>query len=1091
MMNDSRINRAISVLKACVILASLPLLGSCTKSDTESINGYVLKAQIEQTRATLNANDPRSKWSEGDRINILSSTSSAPAVLSTGAGTDCGEFAPISFTPDYAVYPYSERNSTEGSQVNIYLPDHYDYRPGETSLPLVARVASNNNLSEGTAVFRVVSGIMRISYRNIPAGTDSFILTASEQISGIFATNDSQTPGVFNPLCDPAETNAEATSIRITFPKLTQREDMMFYVPLPCKTYQTLRIALYDGEEKVDGSGRKLSNVQINKAEFFVMPAIMVSYDAVPTEVLRESFTAISGLVDAGESDTVVTYEAEKGDAATNPAVYDSQIRVYQNGGTITVSAKDGYLLTEVCIGSDMSTSLNYRLDDSEEDFLSQNASLAKGGIFHVTDIRSSSVKFICRGKTESSRIYVDYLSAKYVPQSTAVKTAALATPIGVKCNKTAVFSTDIEWPAISGASAYMCELREKGSDEWTICCPKNVSPSVTLHDLEPYTEYEFRVTALSDNQEVRLDSDPSDILSFRTAMWKRVTSVSEILGGGVFVLGYEADANKPGIIFPMLNTVTERTPTSTNNGLLEAGAEIDMKSRIDTSSMEFTLSPSTVLDGAVCIAFNGGYLGSIDAENTTDNLFKYYSTQCLYCSFTPQMQQEGKVSLKVYRTAEEERFLQYNSTTNQQRFSLYRNTMRNPVVYKMVHELTQEGEDGVYPQANVGVFPAHDITTSGAALTANYTSVSGEIIRGGFEWGTSASALTRAEECTPINGTINCSVTDLESGTKYYFRAYIDVRGTGSFLSVTKRYYSDILSFSTQSSALPTWLTSYEIPQNNAQQVDLGNEYYNGRYSHSSVNERFGNTKALIYNTTNSDQKIVVHTFEYNSTISSNYTLLFDKNRKCALWVAYKHNTSEYTDNKVGRNDGWEYDPAISQDWQPNLHSSYKDDSAGLAYDRGHQVASNDRQTTVNQNKQTFYFSNMTPQFGLLNRGQWSSVETKIQNIAASTSVNQELYVVTGPLFIGTIGTTADGGGVNLCSVPTGFYKCAMRCTYDSNGNITDCEGCAYIVETNSSNTAATLKSIDYVETKTGFNFFAGVPEQFQEAAERSTTSF
>ena len=254
-------------------------------------------------------------------------------------------------------------------------------------------------------------------------------------------------------------------------------------------------------------------------------------------------------------------------------------------------------------------------------------------------------------------------------------------------------------------------------------------------------------------------------------------------------------------------------------------------------------------------------------------------------------------------------------------------------------------------------------------------------------------------------------------------------------------------------------------------------------------MSETYGSTKAAIYNTSSSNQKIVVHTFEYNSNIQSNYTMLFDKTTKCALWVAYKHNKTEYKDENVGRNDGWHYDPALDQSWQANLSYSYRD-ASGKSYDRGHQVASEDRQTTVAQNQQTFYYSNMTPQYSSLNQGQWkTSVEERIQALATVTRDNQELYVVTGPLFEGTIQYTTDRDGAN-CAIPTGYYKCVIRCTYDNAGNMTAASGCAYIVETNSANVTATLTSIDYVESKTGFDFFANLPDAFENTAEAQSTT-
>ena len=372
-------------------------------------------------------------------------------------------------------------------------------------------------------------------------------------------------------------------------------------------------------------------------------------------------------------------------------------------------------------------------------------------------------------------------------------------------------------------------------------------------------------------------------------------------------------------------------------------------------------------------------------------------------------------------------------------------------------------------------------MSATGATLSGSYSAVTGTIVEAGFKYGLSSGSLSSSKTGTYNNGSISASLSGLTAGTTYYYQAYAKVQGTLDYSSEVKTFTGAVKSFRT---TVPTWLSSYEIPSNNASAVTSSDTQYNGYYSHGTVDEHWGGTKIAYYNTSNANHRIVVHTFAYNSKILSNYTLLYDKTKKCALWVAYKHNGTDYKDEGVGRHDEWKYDPALPADWQPNLSGAY----AGN-YDRGHQVASNDRQTTADQNRQTFYFSNMTPQYSTLNQGQWSSVEGKIQGFATNTGSNQELYVVTGPLFSGAASYTQDSAGAD-CMLPSGYYKCAVRLTYDNSGKITDAKGCAYIVETNSENRAATLTSIDAVESKTGFDFFANIPDQYEAIAESGTSS-
>ena len=300
--------------------------------------------------------------------------------------------------------------------------------------------------------------------------------------------------------------------------------------------------------------------------------------------------------------------------------------------------------------------------------------------------------------------------------------------------------------------------------------------------------------------------------------------------------------------------------------------------------------------------------------------------------------------------------------------------------------------------------------------------------------------------------------------------------------------FYGGTKSFTTGS--VSTWLSFYEMPATKASAVSTSNTPYEGRYCHDTFEETYGSTKACRYNTSNSNQKVVTHTYEYNGKVVRNYSFLYDKTYRSALWVAYAtSNSGDFKDNNVGRNDDWAYDPALDQSWQPNLGSSYSS-AGGLSYDRGHQVASNDRQTTVEQNKQTFYYSNMTPQYASLNQGQWASFENKVQGVATGTSGRDTLYVVTGPLFEGTLSSTTDSDGAS-CKLPTGYWKCLMKCSFDTSGTMTAASGCAYLVDTNSENVAPTATTIDAIEFRTGFDFFTNVPASLQNAAESQTYSF
>ena len=248
-----------------------------------------------------------------------------------------------------------------------------------------------------------------------------------------------------------------------------------------------------------------------------------------------------------------------------------------------------------------------------------------------------------------------------------------------------------------------------------------------------------------------------------------------------------------------------------------------------------------------------------------------------------------------------------------------------------------------------------------------------------------------------------------------------------------------------------------------------------------SSYTETFGTTSYYSYTTSNSDQRVVSHTFAYNGSTLHNFSLLYDKTKKAALWVAFAmhHDTYPWL---VGRNDEWAPDPGIPEDWQPDLSSGYQQSST---YARGHQVASNDRRTTDIQTKQTTYYSNMTPQISGFNGGVWSSLEGEIQKIGNATTGNDMLYVVTGPIFGSGYGTTKDKKGTD-CAVATHYFKCIMKVTF-SDGEPVSAKGAAYLLK-HESGAARENVTINDIEDLTGFDFFANLPISIQRVAEAET---
>ena len=129
---------------------------------------------------------------------------------------------------------------------------------------------------------------------------------------------------------------------------------------------------------------------------------------SVNTTVSMSTFTTVSGDVDG---DSNVSYAATQGAAANAPAINSNVIRIYQNGGLLTITANNGKKLTSITIRSSMATTVTYAIDGGSA---SSNQSITAGNTFTLNSINATSVVFTCTGTDKNSRLYLNNLSVTY-----------------------------------------------------------------------------------------------------------------------------------------------------------------------------------------------------------------------------------------------------------------------------------------------------------------------------------------------------------------------------------------------------------------------------------------------------------------------------------------------------------------------------------------------------------------------------------------------------------------------------------------------------------------------------------------------------
>jgi len=140
-----------------------------------------------------------------------------------------------------------------------------------------------------------------------------------------------------------------------------------------------------------------------------------------------------------------------------------------------------------------------------------------------------------------------------------------------------------------------------------------------------------------------------------------------------------------------------------------------------------------------------------------------------------------------------------------------------------------------------------------------------------------------------------------------------------------------------------------------------------------------------------------------------TNYTSEFDVQKHIPVEVSYWLTKAHETCKHLKRSNNFAPDPL----W-PKLTDlqKYYDHSG---FDRGHNDAAQDNECQGQQVlSESFYFSNMTPQYPSLNRGSWKHLETTIRELAIK---DDSIHV-----WCGSLGEQMKLGGV--VTVPKEMWK-------------------------------------------------------------------
>lgn len=197
-------------------------------------------------------------------------------------------------------------------------------------------------------------------------------------------------------------------------------------------------------------------------------------------------------------------------------------------------------------------------------------------------------------------------------------------------------------------------------------------------------------------------------------------------------------------------------------------------------------------------------------------------------------------------------------------------------------------------------------------------------------------------------------------------------------------------------------------------------------------------------------------------------YVASYNKTTLLPNWVAW-HLTAERTEGSAKRSgvdfaEDTEVPEPRATDW----------DYYNSGYDRGHMCPAADNKWSKKAMEESFLFTNMCPQNGNLNRGDWNEMEMACRKWAKKYG---DLYIVCGPILYKGKHKTI---GKNKVVVPEAFFKVVLR-TGDNPQAI------GFIYKNTSGNRPkdSYVNTVDEVERITGIDFFPSLPDGVEKKVE------
>ena len=223
-------------------------------------------------------------------------------------------------------------------------------------------------------------------------------------------------------------------------------------------------------------------------------------------------------------------------------------------------------------------------------------------------------------------------------------------------------------------------------------------------------------------------------------------------------------------------------------------------------------------------------------------------------------------------------------------------------------------------------------------------------------------------------------------------------------------------------------------------------------------------------------------------------YSLEWDNALKANRWTCYELHAGNTLSN-AKRKDDFKADDAV-------FKSSELADYSNSGFSRGHLCPSADRLCSTEQNKQTFFLTNMQPQYQSHNGGLWGRLESQVRDYATDDSKTgahcDTLYVVKAATIAAVasdaltnnntsgVYATSEVGNYDKLLVPRYFYMALLHYNKESDSYKAVAFWTRHLSTTQPvANLGDYAISIDKLEQLTGLDFFCNLPDDIESEVE------